>query len=106
MREGEETEGVEIREEQSGDSMNWSELFFLLHKHCNLNKWEILDYTLPQITELMKEVNKYIKFEVETKMTPFGIFGSGGGMEKDESNTDYKEITEEDLNILSRMLGG
>lgn len=70
----------------------------MLHKHCNLNKWEIYDYTLPQITELLKNAQKYIRFEIETTMAPFKAFIGGGG-----DGDEVKELTEEDLDFMEQM---
>jgi len=69
----------------------------MLHKHCSLTKWEIFEYTLPQITSLLKNAKKYIQFEIETTMTPFkAFFGSG-------EKSDAKEITEDDIEYLEQM---
>lgn len=76
----------------------------MLHKHCNLNKWQIWEYTLPQVTELMKSANKLIQFEVETRLAPFSVFG-GGATEGGEDD-EYKEATEEDIMLLAQALGG
>lgn len=92
--------------------MDWGELFFYLHKHCKLNKWEIWDYTLPQVEDLIKRTNKYIQFEIELKSASMGMFGGGavGGGESSNSttfeDTDYHEVTNDDLNILAKALGG
>ena len=81
-----------------------------MHKHCGLNKWEIWDYTLPQVTELMKRANQYIEFEISMKGSPFGMFGGGGGVAQDETQVDneadYSVATEEDIMDLARILGG
>lgn len=72
----------------------------MLHKHCNLNKWEIYNYTLPQITELLKKAQKNIRFEIEASMAPIKAFlGGFGGSEKTEST----EITDDDLQFINDM---
>jgi len=69
-----------------------------LHKHCNLDKWKIERYTLPQIIELLKNTQKYIRFEIEVTNAPLkAIFG--GGEEKQEE----KIMTEEDFNFMEQM---
>lgn len=107
--EGEESEDVEIRDIETNEKISWSDIFFNLHKHCNLNKWEIWEYTLPQITELMMCINRYIQFEVETRLTPFSIFGGGASKEESEqgdTEDGYREATEDDIMELARILGG
>jgi hypothetical protein len=84
-----------------GTSLPWSYLFFILHKHCGLDKWKIYEYTLPQISELMKESKKYIEFEVSTRI-PMPFLGGGAG----RSSDGFKEATEEDINALTNFLGG
>ena len=42
-------EGTEIRDTETQEPVHWGEIFFTLHKHCGLNKWEIWEYTLPQV---------------------------------------------------------
>ena len=92
--------------------MHWGEIFFLLHKHCNLNKWEIWEYTLPQITELMKQISKYVEYEVRINSLPFEMFGTftdGGDDGKKEvgiKEDGYKVATEEDIDLLAQFLGG
>ncbi|GEA16759.1 hypothetical protein E308F_30050 [Moorella sp. E308F] len=56
----------------------------------------------------MKAVNRYIRFEVETRMAPLGIFGGLGEdtvINKDVDN-EYQEATEEDIMAFARALGG
>jgi len=78
-----------------------------MHKHCGLNKWEILDYTLPQIIELMKRVNQYIEFEVSTRGLGMGMFGGAGLATSDQPSYEDGDVaTEEDIMELSRVLGG
>jgi hypothetical protein len=91
---------VDIKDSK-GSSLPWSYIFFILHKHCNLSKWEIYDYTLPQVSELMQESKKYIEFEVSTRI-PMPLLGGGGG----GGNDGYHEATEEDINALTKFLGG
>lgn len=106
------TEESNIRDLETGELLDWSEVFFILHKHCSLNKWEIWDYTLPQIAELMKKSNKYIQFEIETRMAPFSMFGANtdGDVVIDkkieEENGDYIVATEDDVMEFARLLGG
>lgn len=117
MEEGEEPEGIDIKDEETGEGIDWSEIFFRLHHYCHLNKWEIWDYTLPQVTELMRLTNKHIQFQVEMKMNAFGGFFGGGGsttidMDASDSKStqsnsdDYHEVTEEDIGSLAKILGG
>lgn len=90
--------------------MHWGELFFLLHKHCGLNKWEIWEYTLPQVTELIKSTNKYIEYEVKLSSLPMEMFGSVmGGSSGEEAPTavdGYTVATEDDIDLFSQLLGG
>lgn len=76
----------------------------MLHKHCNLNKWDIYNYTLPQVTELLKKAQKHIKFEVEIATAPFkgmgAMFGVGGTDNNEEQKT---ETTEEDIDFLENF---
>lgn len=87
----------------------------MLHKHCNLNKWEIWNYTLPQVSGLIKSTNRYIRFEVETRVSPLSMFGGGvaedsGEVKTDEDGNeyegDYQVATSDDLDTLARILGG
>ena len=98
---------------ETDEPLDWGDIFFILHKHCNLNKWELYEYTLPQVIELMKRANRYIEFEVSTRMTPFGMMGGVApqqGFEKEidgnAQSDEYEEITEDDVNALARILGG
>jgi hypothetical protein len=82
-----------------------------MHKHCGLDKWKIWDYTLPQITELMKRTNKFIEFEVNTRANPFAMFGGGSPSASDNSSSndsedEYQIATEDSINELARILGG
>jgi hypothetical protein len=102
-------ESKEINEirviDENGIDLPWSYMFFILHKHCHLDKCKIMDYTLPQIVELMEECNKYMQFEVSTRMPMMpmlGVPGDQGG----ESEDGFKEATEDDINELARFLGG
>lgn len=73
----------------------------MLHKHCNLNKWEIYDYTLPQITELLKKAQKNVRFEIEASLAPLKAFlGGVSGSEEEDAST---EITDEDLQFINDM---
>jgi hypothetical protein len=94
----------------TGEEINWGEIFFLLHKHCNLNKWEIWEYTLPQIAELIKQTNKYIEYEVKINSLPLKVFGAfvDGGEEEPKSTTDdgYQVATADDIDLLAQFLGG
>lgn len=87
--------------------IDWGEIFFILHRYCNLDKWKIWEYTLPQITELMKKANKHIQFEITLKSVPIGFLG-GSAEDKPSSADDgeYKEATEEDIMLFSKLLGG
>ncbi len=56
----------------------------------------------------MKAANRYIRFEVETRMAPLGIFGGPGEdtvINKD-IDSEYQEATEEDIMAFARALGG
>lgn len=103
-------ENVNIRDKETGQATNWSEIFFSLHKHCGLNKWEIWEYTLPQIAELMKSTSKFIQFEVETRMSPFSILGSNlttsNPTTSENTPGEYEVATEDDLMQLGKILGG
>ena len=97
----------EIVDKDTGEGVNWSTIFFRLHHYCNLNKWEIYEYTLPQITELLKCVDEHIEFQVKITTAPFGMFG--GGTESSSSTAgegEYEEITEDDIGQLAKILGG
>ncbi|WP_128739050.1 hypothetical protein [Desulfocucumis palustris] len=83
--------------------MDWGEIFFRLHHYCHLNRWEIYEYTLPQIAELMKHTNKHIEFQVRVMTVPLKAMFGGGG---DDNENDYKEFAEEDIGMLSSMLSG
>lgn len=58
----------------------------------------------------MRQTDLHIQFEVETRMTPLSIFGGavsgseGEGTEEDSG--EYRIATEEDINLLARVLGG
>lgn len=97
---------------ETGEATNWADIFFSLHKYCHLNKWEIWEYTLPQIAELMKSTSKHIQFEVEVRMMPFKAFTGGtteDGTETEDEETnskDYEVATENDLMSLAKILGG
>lgn len=98
-----------IKDAETGEEVNWGEIFFLLHKHCNLNKWEIWEYTLPQIIELIKSINRFIEFEVELNSLPlkmFGTFVGGEGDQKPTTEDGYEVATEDDINLLEQFLSG
>lgn len=82
----------------SDTPVDWGEIFFILHKHCNLNKWEIFEYTIPQVTDLLKRSQKHIQFEIETTLTPFKAFMGGEG-----DLTEGTEISDDDLDFMERM---
>lgn len=100
----------EIVDTDTGKGVDWAAIFFRLHHYCNLNKWEIYGYTLPQITELLKCIDKHIEFQVQITSTPFGMFGGGGGSSEttlaSEDGGEYHEVTEDDLGSLAKILGG
>lgn len=58
----------------------------------------------------MKSTSKYIQFEVETRMSPFGLFGGatskGDSSDSESSPGDYEVATEDDLMQLGKILGG
>jgi len=91
--------------DEKGLNLPWSYLFFILHKHCNIDKFKIMEYTLPQLIDLMEETDKYMQFEVSTRlpMMPGLPFGQGGQVSEDE---EYKEATEDDINDFASFLGG
>lgn len=95
-------------DQETGEGVDWSTIFFRLHHYCHLNKWEIYEYTLPQITELLKCVDKHIEFQVKVTSAPFGMFGGGGSSDTTNANDtgDYEEVTEDDLGQLAKILGG
>jgi hypothetical protein len=75
-----------------------------------LDKWQIKQYTLPQIVELMTQTNKHIQFEVTLGTAGLGgLFGSvpqAGEDVKTDSDDDYVVLDEEGFNLLSQALGG
>jgi hypothetical protein len=95
---------------ESGEPLDWGDIFFHLHKDCGLKKWDIWEYTLPQVAELMKRVNKYIQFEVETRMgLPFLRRKGTNSVDSSphaSSSQDYQEISEDDIAVLGKVLGG
>ncbi|MGA4519197.1 hypothetical protein ACPA0F_18225 [Solibacillus silvestris] len=98
----------EIVDKDTGKGVNWSTIFFRLHHYCNLNKWEIYNYTLPQITALLECVDEHIEFQVKITQAPFGMFGGGTDSSSSSSSddTEYQEITEDDIGQLAKLLGG
>lgn len=95
--------------------MDWGEIFFILHRYCNLNKWEIWEYTLPQITELMKRANRYIQFEINIHSMPLSVVGASPsvpdgyeqtGGKSNNDDDEYHIATEDDIMALSQLLGG
>jgi len=58
----------------------------------------------------MKRINKYIQFEVETRMgLPFlsqGATNSTSQPPLRNAAQDYQEMSEEDVAMLGRLLGG
>ncbi len=100
-REGEEV--AEIVDQATGEATDWGGIFFRLHHYCHLSKWQIYEYTLPQITELMKHTNKHIQFQIKVVQAPLmAMFGGGGG----EEDGDYSEIDDEGLSLLAGVLSG
>jgi len=109
-------EGTEIRDAETQEPLHWGQIFFTLHKHCGLNKWEIWEYTLPQVAELCRSAHQYIQFEVELMTAPLRMFGGGVGESAGADGTvrrsrnfddqDYTEIDEEGINMLAQALGG
>lgn len=64
----------------------------------------------------MKQINKYIEYEVKINSLPLEMFGmmTGGGEGSNEVATDseyqvedgYKVATEEDIDLFAQFLGG
>ena len=58
----------------------------------------------------MKSTSKYIQFEVETRMSPFGMFGgtksSKDSNSSESSSDEYEVASEDDLMQLGKILGG
>jgi hypothetical protein len=57
----------------------------------------------------MKQANKYVQFEVDSRLMPFSIFGGSPNAGSEQSGNDdeeYQEVTEQDLDALARALGG
>lgn len=77
-----------------------------------MNKWEIYEYTLPQVTELMKKTNKHVKFIVKLQTAAFGgsaeeIDASGEVTSSPpEDDGEYKVMNEDDLNELMKVFSG
>lgn len=97
---------MDVRDTETGEGIDWSSVFFRLHHYCNLNKWEIYDYTLPQISELLRMTNQHIQFEVQLKGAPLGMFGGSSASSEVTVDGDYEEVTEDDITSLARILGG
>ena len=105
----------DIIDTETNEPVDWGEIFFRLHKYCNLNKWDIWNYTLPQVIELLKATDKYIQFQVEIQSMGMGAMFGGGGMvsslETDvPGNTKYEDgyevLNEDGFRMLSNALGG
>ena len=90
--------------DENGIDLPWSYMFFILHKHCHLDKCKIMNYTLPQVVELMEECNKFMQFEVSTRMPMMPMMGAPS--EQGDSDDGFREATEDDINDLARFLGG
>jgi hypothetical protein len=103
--EDEEINDVQIINDE-GINMPWTYIFFTLHKHCNLSKNQILEYTLPQVIELMEEANKYVQFEVSSRMPIMPMLGGAPDSQGGESEDGFKEANEDDINDFARFLGG
>lgn len=99
-----------IRDTKTNKPLDWGEVFFTLHKHCNLTKWQIWEYTLPQIEDLLKYADKWVRFEIEVTQAPlkavFGIKSEKGNDPASASDDEYEEIDEEGVNKLIRFLNG
>lgn len=56
----------------------------------------------------MKHINRYIRFEAETRMAPLSAFAGVDGVDTQEDGTDdgYHEANEDDINMLAQVLGG
>lgn len=67
-----------------------------------MTKEDVWQLTLPQLSGYMKNINKWLEFEVELKtMSLGGLFGGSSGSADDEH-----EATEEDINMLESFLAG
>ena len=96
-----------MTETSTGAEVHWGDIFFQLHKHCGLNKWEIWGYTLQQITELIKQVDKYIEYEVKLSSLPMQMFGSvGDGDDTPITDDGYTVATADDIDLFAQLLGG
>lgn len=104
--EGEKEEEVaEIVDKNTGEPLDWGAIFFRLHHYCNLDKWKIFEYTLPQISELMRHTNNHIEFQVEVMTAPMkAMFGGGASTDGEIIDTEYREITEDDISELMSAL--
>lgn len=57
----------------------------------------------------MKRSNKYIEFEISTRVSPYTMFGGGNTTTETSSSTTedgYEIADEESINDLARILGG
>lgn len=70
-----------------------------------------MEYTIPQVEDLILKTNRHIKFEIELTQAPLkAMFGVSDSKDNNSSVTtsdeDYEEATEDDINSLARLLGG
>lgn len=61
---------------------------------------------MPQISELLKQIKRYIQFEVEVMSTPIRIFGGGKVEGTSSDDEEFHEATEDDINLLAQILSG
>jgi hypothetical protein len=95
---------------ETDEPLDWGEIFFILHKHCNLDKWKIWNYTLPQVEVLCSRANRYIQFEISTRMPMLPFMGGNVDVNQNINNSsddsEYQEVTAKDIDLLARILGG
>ena len=80
----------------------------MLAKHCGFNKYDVHNLTLPQLERYLMHCHKNIKFEFEVNANSIAsavakLFGGG---KNDDSDEDYSEATDGDIDLLANYLGG
>jgi hypothetical protein len=94
-----------IVDTDTSEEVDWGDIFFMLHKHCGLDKWKIFNYTLPQVVELLKKAQKNIRFEIEASMSPIKAIASAFGVEfgDGEGGDETSDISDDDLAFVDEM---